>query len=446
MPGQGLPRYVKMGYGVADLGINVFVVVKQILLLYFLTDVLAVPVGLAALITGSVLVLDIFTDPLMGWISDRTPSAVWRRRIYLPIGALLLASAVYLTFSPPLGWSRNAQAFWVWGFFALASLGFTAVVIPYSAMVAELTRDPIQRSQLLAWRMASAAFGLLLAGALWPILASPEGQASSRAALIFAPLILLPILIAFWVTRGFHSPSSTAIAFSAQIRAALKSRAFVMITLLYGVQTLATALLAAGIPYAARQLFTKADAVLLRPLVEPLGVQASIFAFFILGAMVSQPLWATLSGRYGKLWTYRLSTLYYGVTLLLLVPVLWGSSLDLLCFFVLLLGIGNGAYQQVPWSLAADISAETAAKEAVKLEGSFAGFWLLGQKIANAIGPMLFGLLLALAGYSAELVEAGLLQSAEVKQTIRLAMSLLPALLFLASLGLIGQLARRLAP
>ena len=216
-----------------------------------------------------------------------------------------------------------------------------------------------------------------------------------------------------------------------------------MITLLYGVQTLPPR-------YWPPESPTRPGSSLPKPMPVCCGLWSSRSVFrpaFLPFYSRSHGLAAALGNAKWSLWqalTYRLSTLYYGVTLFLLVPVLWEAVW--ICFFVLLLGIGNGAYQQVPWSLAADISAETAAKEAVKLEGSFAGFWLLGQKIANAIGPMLFGLLLALAGYSAELVEAGLLQSAEVKQTIRLAMSLLPALLFLASLGLIGQLARRLAP
>ena len=52
----------KAGWGLADMGIVVFVIVKQLLVLSFLTNYLNVPVGIAGLLTTSVLIFDIITD------------------------------------------------------------------------------------------------------------------------------------------------------------------------------------------------------------------------------------------------------------------------------------------------------------------------------------------------------------------------------------------------
>ena len=46
----------KAGWGLADMGIVVFVVVKQLLVLAFLTNYLGVPVEIAGLVTTSILV------------------------------------------------------------------------------------------------------------------------------------------------------------------------------------------------------------------------------------------------------------------------------------------------------------------------------------------------------------------------------------------------------
>ena len=64
----------KAGWGVADMGIVVFVIVKQLLVLSFLTNYLGIPVGLAGVVTTVVLVFDIITDPLIGYCSDCTKS------------------------------------------------------------------------------------------------------------------------------------------------------------------------------------------------------------------------------------------------------------------------------------------------------------------------------------------------------------------------------------
>ena len=59
--------------------------------------------GLAAISTVLLLsrLTDFVTDPLMGYLSDRTLRRFGGRRIYLLIGAGAVAGALYLVFSPP---------------------------------------------------------------------------------------------------------------------------------------------------------------------------------------------------------------------------------------------------------------------------------------------------------------------------------------------------------
>ena len=91
----------KAGWGLADMGIVVFVIVKQLLVLSFLTNYLNVPVGIAGLLTTSVLIFDIISDPIVGYLSDRTHSRWGRRVPWMVIGALILSGGFIGLFGVP---------------------------------------------------------------------------------------------------------------------------------------------------------------------------------------------------------------------------------------------------------------------------------------------------------------------------------------------------------
>ena len=55
----------RAGWGLADMGIVVFVIVKQLLVLAYLTAYLNVPIQIVGMVTTGVLVFYIITDPLV---------------------------------------------------------------------------------------------------------------------------------------------------------------------------------------------------------------------------------------------------------------------------------------------------------------------------------------------------------------------------------------------
>ena len=81
----------RAGWGLADMGIVVFVIVKQLLVLAYLTAYLNVPIGIAGCVNTGVLIFDIITDPLVGYFSDKTQSRWGRRSPWMFLGALILA-------------------------------------------------------------------------------------------------------------------------------------------------------------------------------------------------------------------------------------------------------------------------------------------------------------------------------------------------------------------
>jgi len=85
-----LSVWQKVGWGIADMGVVVFIVVKQLLILNYLTSFLGVPVDIAGMVTTGVLVFDIITDPLIGALSDKTNSRFGRRAPWMFVGAVVM--------------------------------------------------------------------------------------------------------------------------------------------------------------------------------------------------------------------------------------------------------------------------------------------------------------------------------------------------------------------
>ena len=68
----------------------------------FYTGEMGVPLALAANIILAVRIFDVFTDPVVGYINDRTNTKWGRRRPWIAIAPLLMVS-IYMLFIPPEG-------------------------------------------------------------------------------------------------------------------------------------------------------------------------------------------------------------------------------------------------------------------------------------------------------------------------------------------------------
>ncbi len=427
----------KAGWGLADMGIVVFVIVKQLLVLSFLTNYLNVPVGIAGLLTTSVLIFDIITDPIVGYLSDRTHSRWGRRVPWMVIGALILSGGIIGLFGVPQSLSLLGTIIWVGGFFALATVGFTMVAIPYGATAGEMTQDPKERSTMMGFRMAFASVGILLGGAVIPQLAGGTRDGHFIAAIYVAPIIILSIWGSLWSTRTaprILSPSARG--FMSTWLLVFKNKPFVILVCLYGIMTLAIALITAGLPFAAIYLIFDSGNSLLSPASSALGILSLLFACFVFGSILSQAFWVWMSARLGKV-----SALIFGLAIyiILLVAIFLSlPSVDIMLIAILFVvaGMTNGAYQQIPWAIYPDLMDITRSESGDAIEGAFSAIWLFGQKVANAIAPLILSLILALFGWR-ESGEGFTDQVPEALRALQNSITILPAfILALAILGL----------
>ena len=426
----------KAGWGLADMGIVVFVIVKQLLILAFMNSFLGIPIALAGAVTTAVLIFDIITDPIIGYLSDKTVSRFGRRAPWMLVGAVVLALAMIGLFAVPENFTTSASLIWVIVFFLISTLGFTMVSIPYGAMAGEMTLDKKERSSMTAWRMAFASLGILVGGALIPILAGDTKSGYTFAAICVAPLIILSIWFSVFFTR--NAPRTLVPSqqnFSYILKLVLANRAFVTLVILYGIMTLAIALITAGLPFAAMYLIMDDGNSLLSGVAKGLGTLSLMFAAFVIGSIISQALWVKLSNLYGKVAAQLIGILCYIALLIFIFFSLPNYNVTLIAGLFILAGMTNGSYQQIPWALYPDLMDVTREKSGESIEGAFSAVWLFGQKVANAVSPLILGFILSLYGWK-ETTEGITKQTDAALNTLQTSITLIPA----AILGLAGIL------
>ena len=426
----------KAGWGLADMGIVVFVIVKQLLILAFMNSFLGIPIAIAGAVTTAVLVFDIISDPIIGYFSDKTVSRFGRRAPWMLIGSVVLALAMIGLFAVPESFSINASLIWVIIFFLISTLGFTMVSIPYGAMAGEMTLDKKERSSMTAWRMAFASLGILIGGALIPILAGDTRSGYTFATICIAPLIISSIWFSVFFTR--KTPRTLVPSqqnFSYILRLVLSNRAFITLVILYGIMTLAIALITAGLPFAAMYLILDDGNSLLSGVAKGLGTLSLMFAAFVLGSILSQAMWVRLSNLYGKVAAQIVGIVCYIALLIFIFFSLPNYNVTLIAGLFILAGMTNGSYQQIPWALYPDLMDVTREETGESIEGAFSAVWLFGQKVANAISPLVLGFILSMYGWK-ETTEGITKQSDAALDTLQTSITLIPA----AILGIAGIL------
>ena len=162
-----VPRSVRIGYGVGSVCTATFTTVPGLLLLFYMTNVLAIPAWIAGIVVFLPKLWDIFINPWVGQRSDRTVSRLGARRPWMLLGALTLPVMFALTFAgPPL--TGMSAALYVGLFYFLTATAYAFYEVPYKAMATEMTEDYHERSSILQWKMVFVGLAVLLSGALAP--------------------------------------------------------------------------------------------------------------------------------------------------------------------------------------------------------------------------------------------------------------------------------------
>ena len=430
---RGLSWWLSAGYGLGSLGTGMFSTVPGLLLLYFMTDTLGIPAGMAGLAIFVPKMWDVVIDPVLGSLSDHTHTRWGRRRPWMLAGGVTLPLAFLGMFVVPEFSAPALTATYVSVLFVLAATCFSFFQVPYVAMPAEITEDPHQRTVVVGWRIAFMTLGILLAGALAPVLITAGGGGRPGYQLMAGVLSVacfLSLVGSFLATAGVHFTEHVAseLPLREQLRLALGNRPFFMLLLAGILQLTGVATVLAAVPYFAHYVLGGGE-----------NTVTLLFVSLVLPAMLTMPLWVKISKRVGKIRAYQMSVTLFAVMDL---SLLTGSShhLNLLYLQVAMMGAAYAGTQLFPFALLPDIITLDFEKTGLRREGTFTGMWTASEQIGMAVGAGLAGVVLSLFGFVESTTGQVTVQPDSALLGIRLTFGLVPALLLLLSVPVLGKI------
>ena len=146
-------------YSLADIPVMMSIFPVLVFIPRFYASDVGVPLAAVGAYIFITRVMDVFTDPLMGYISDHTRSRFGRRRPWVALATPIMMVSIYMLFMPP----GDADATYMFVWMVLLSIGTTMMLIPYYAWGAELSTDYNERSKVTGWRAGAGVVGQLTA-------------------------------------------------------------------------------------------------------------------------------------------------------------------------------------------------------------------------------------------------------------------------------------------
>ncbi len=198
-------------YGAPGIGAGYMYLLLSLYVMKFSTDVLLIAPAVMGTIFFVSRLWDGISDPLAGYLSDRTRSRLGRRRTWLAASLLPIVAAFLMVFAPPQSLGDAALVAWM----AVAIIGFytamTVFIVPHMSLGAELTDDYHERSRLFGLRHAFFTAGSILALVSMQLFinAESEGQSAVRdVAFVLAGLAVTvtAALILFAIIRLRENP------------------------------------------------------------------------------------------------------------------------------------------------------------------------------------------------------------------------------------------------
>lgn len=215
-------------------------------LLFFYSNVIGLSPALASLAIFIALLIDAFTDPFMGAISDRTNHRLGRRHPYFLLGIIPMGLSYFMLFSIQSSWDLTQQQlfFWMLAFTAMTRLGMTVFDVPHRSLGSEMSRSYDERTSIFAARemfgWAGGLFNALLAYTVF-FKDTPEyipGTQNPEPWIYFGMtgsiLMCISVLITYFGTLKYSNSSSNIKAsfnlklIISQIYIALKNKSFLI--------------------------------------------------------------------------------------------------------------------------------------------------------------------------------------------------------------------------
>ncbi|MBV1885851.1 MAG: MFS transporter [Parvibaculaceae bacterium] len=316
---------------------------------------------------------DVFTDPVLGLLSDKFETRWGRRRHWIVASVPIMLLSVFMVFMPPEGAGGVYLTFWMF----ILYIGWTLLTVSHMSWGAELTPDYHERSRVQGMREMLLIFGMVFVLVL-PVLTSillPEESRPEPVTLMgWFVIIMLPITV--WI-----AVSSVGEVKTPQPDHFTWREAIALIKRNRPLQILLSADLFSGIGngiVSSLFLYLALDVLMLGEFSNVL-----LLVYFTSGLLFVPPvIW--LSNRIGKHKAAIISALFSGVTVPLIFLLPEGNYLlSALCWTVL--GVNMGAGPFLFRSIMADVVDHDAVESGSQRTGLFYALLTSTNKIGYAL-------------------------------------------------------------
>lgn len=190
----------KIGYGMGDMASNFYMGFFGLFLLYYYTDVWGISPAAAATMLLVTKIVDAISDPAMGLIADRTQTRWGKYRPYLLWVAIPYALLGYLLFMGP-DLSEFGKLAFAYVSYTLVMLAYTAINVPYSALLAVISPLSEERTKATQFRFIFASIGTLSVGAMAkPLVTFFGGEDELLGFRLTIVLFAVLSVLIFWIT------------------------------------------------------------------------------------------------------------------------------------------------------------------------------------------------------------------------------------------------------
>jgi len=414
----------KAAYACGDIyGGGSFLIVGLLFLAY-LTQV----EGLSGTWAGVILFVgkawDAVTDPMMGALSDRTRSKYGRRRRYFLLGALpVFVSWVALWYSFGIQSEAGKIVYYLFSFMLFSTV-FTLVMVPYNAILADMTDDYNRRGAFTGVRLSFSAGAAIVCGTvpgmITGALADPKAGYLLMAA-VFGAVFGVAWLAVFWGTWERTDVSRDSAFTFREWFSVFENKSFRQYAMVFVFSqmaidiTMALAVFYLGVTMGKDYLYTP------------------VMAAILVVQLVFMMLFSALAQKKGKKVPGLVSAVVWAAASVLIFLFTRHTPDMLIVAVCALIGVGAAGCNLVSWSILPDISDVDEFMTGKRREGLYSGVSTFLRKLSGGIAVGLVGLLLDIFRYSEQAVALGQVETLTVVG-VKVMFCALPALLLAAML------------
>ena len=385
-------------YNLAGFSFNIYDTVLYAWIPYFYTPprdsglMQYIPLAALGIILAGGRILDAVTDPLVGYMSDHTRSRWGRRKPYIFISNPILFVAFILVWVPPVEGMSITNVFFLALTLFFYYWGYTGVLIPWFAVLPEMSRKNEERVKIASIGVALGVFGALIGGGLsGPLLG--ELGAFKMALILGVVAFIGGELTLLGINERHVDHGERAQGFFKVVKEVFSDRQVLSFSVMIMFVQLTYQLMLMNVPYLTTLILKRSEADASMLMAEVIIVMAA-----------SVPLWYWLLKKYPKRNVFRMIivTMMIGFVLSFFIGEMPASPLlqAMLIFPVAAIPLG-GMFTAV-LGVIADITDYDELKHGRRREAIYYGIYGIVRKTGWAFCSLILVGVFSLFGYSAE--------------------------------------------